>query len=127
MVSPSSKARRRTTFLCIPIPFRKRKAANDDIRLDQSVKVGPTPTPAGKAPDHELTEEKTKSVRLEEENRRIKARADELAEANRKLEDELRQAKELLANKDASLQRLEKAISGMQTKVGRIESRIDFQ
>ena len=124
-MSSTSKIRR--WFCCTSSPFDETETANEDIHFRQSVKGGPTPTPAGKAPEHELTEEKTKSAGLEEDNRKIKARADGLAETNRKLEDELRQAKELLAKKDASLQRLEKAVSETQTKVGRVESGIDFQ
>ena len=45
-----------------------------------------------------------------------------LAEANKKLKGELRRAKKDLADRDASLQRLE-----MQTKVSWVESRTDFQ
>jgi predicted RNase H-like nuclease (RuvC/YqgF family) len=67
--------------------------------------------------------------RLEQENREVKAKADEIAEAKRKLEDELRGLKELLetreqdaADKEESIQRLQKDVSKMRTKVCRIES-----
>ena len=88
-------------WLCIPLPSRKSK--------DKRAKAGQTPTPAARAPEHEF------------------------AEVKKKLEDELREAKELLetrekdlTDKDASLQRLEKAIGEIQAKVGRLKPEWTF-
>lgn len=88
-------------WFCIPLPSRKSK--------DQRAKAGKTPTPAPKAPEHEF------------------------AEVQKKLEDELREARGLLetrekdlADRDASLQRLEKAMGEIQAKVGRVETRMEL-
>ena len=110
-MAPGSKKR---MFFCIPLSSGKRKARNRDVPLAQSVKGTPTPTPAAGALEHELAEEKAKVTRLEQENERIKAEADE---TKRKLEDELREVREDLAGKNANVQRLEKVVSEMQTKV----------
>jgi len=117
-------------WFCLSSP----EAANEDIRLDQRVKGGPTPTSTVGATEHELTEEKTRSARLEEENRRIKAGTDGFAEEKRKLEDDLRQANDLLktrgkdlADREARIQKLEKAMSEMRAKVRRVESEKNFQ
>lgn len=114
-------------FPCIP----SKKAARKGSRPGQGVKGGTTP--ADKVPEPDITEEKTRSERFEEENRRIRDNADELAEANRKLEEELRQVKQRLeaqekelADKNARLQRLEKHTSELREKVGRVESGMDF-
>ena len=97
----------REWFRYISSPSGETEAANEDIQ------PGWTPTPA---------------------NRRIEAKADELAEANRKFKDELQQANELLeaqkkdlADKDVSLQQLEMAMGEIQTKVGRVENGMDFR
>lgn len=118
-------------WFCLSSPSDETEAVNEDIRLDQRVKGGPAPTLAVGATEHELTEEKNKSARLEEENRRLKARADEFAEEKRKMEDNLRQTRELLqtrekdlADKEAKIKQLEKT---MRAKVRRVESEMNFQ
>jgi hypothetical protein len=111
------------------IPLGRRKVVNEDIKLVQGTRVGPTPTPAANGPELGLAEEKGRRAELEHEHQKVKARADAFAEAKAKLEEEIRQAKETLeaqgkdlVRKDASLQRLERDVNEMQTKVRWIES-----
>jgi len=111
----------------IPFSSGRRKAANEDIKLAQGVGDDPTPTPAVKVLELKLAEEKVKCTKLEKELQRVKAEMDAFAEAKGRAEDEVREVKELLEArekevglKDASIQRLEKDMSEMQKKVGRV-------
>ncbi|KAF9650958.1 hypothetical protein BDM02DRAFT_1004929 [Thelephora ganbajun] len=120
---PASKKVNR--WLCIPIrlPFKRKKAENEDIQLDRSIRGGPTPAPALKALELKLVEKRDRIAELEQEYRKIKTEADALAVAKKNVEDEIRVAKELLEmrekeldRKDADTQRLEKELSEMQKK-----------
>ena len=111
------------------IPLRQRKAVNEDVQLVEGPRAGPTATPAVNGLELELTEEKARRAKLEHEHQRVKARADAFAEAKGKLEEEIRQVKESLearekdlVRKDTSIQRLEREMNEMQTKVRWIES-----
>lgn len=129
-MDPDSERATAFNFCCIPLPFGRRKAKKERIKPGRDTTDDPTPA---KALVPELDEEKAEVARLEQESQRAKAKADGIAEAKSKLEDELRKVKELLetrekdlADKDASLQQLGKAMSEMQGKVGRVDSGMGF-
>lgn len=118
---PVPKEPRNRSFLCIPLPPRRKKARNEEVQL----KDGPAPTPAVKTLEQQLTEERNRYARLEQDLQRARAEAETSAQAKRKLEDEVRQVKELsetrekeVGQKDAKIRRLENDASGMREKVG---------
>jgi len=123
---PPSKESGGCFSLRIPL-FRRRKVPKEEVRLAQTFRDGPTPTPAAEALELQLTEEKGKYARLEQELQRVAAETEAFTQAKRKLENEARQAKEFsetrekeAEHKDAEIRRLEKDVGEMQKKVGQL-------
>ena len=85
------------------------------------------PTPAVQVLELELTEERAKRVRLEQEHWRAKAEADGFAKAKRKLENVIREDKELLAAREKDLARKDVTIQQLQEKVSEARDTVGFQ
>jgi hypothetical protein len=94
------------------LPFCHRKAANEDLKLTKNPRDSPTPAAAVKALEFELSEERTKFLRLEQEYQRAKTELNTLTGAKRDLDAEMWETRGLLAAR-------EKELGKTQAKVGR--------
>ena len=92
---------------------------NEGTRPTEDPKPSPAPPLAANSLELELTEEKAKHVKLEQECEKAKVEVDTLAKARGKLEDEFRKE---VDRKDAVIQQLEKEVKDTQAKVSHVRS-----
>lgn len=102
------------------LPFCHGKTTNEGLKLTQSSRVNPTPADAIKALELELTEERTKFVRLEQEYQRAKDELKTLSGAKRELDTEILEVRELLEARGKDLDKTQakvcRAVMGISSR-----------